>query len=113
MINEINYVPDKIPAHSLLLCDITLDHDQILNSITNNKDVNRERFKLSNVPNDFLTGPEIARQVNETIERIENSLRVSENVQSGYDDFQTLVHDEMNSRLPKTIFQNGINKRSV
>jgi hypothetical protein len=66
----------KIPDHSLLLCDITLDHDQILNSITNNKDVNRERFKLSNVPNDFLTGPEIARQVNETIERIENSLRV-------------------------------------
>jgi hypothetical protein len=72
------YVPDKIPDHSLLLCDITLDHDQILNSITNNKDVNRERFKLSNVPNDFLTGPEIARQVNETIERIENSLRVSQ-----------------------------------
>ena len=38
-------------------------------------------------------------------------MRVSENVQSGYDDFQTFVHDEMNSRLPKTIFQNGINKR--
>ena len=82
LINEINYIPDKIPDNSLLLCDITLDHDQILNSITNNKDVNRERFKLSNVPNDFLTGPEIARKVNETIERIENSLRVSENVQS-------------------------------
>lgn len=82
LINEINYVPDKIHNHALLLCDITLDHDQILNSITNNKDVNRERFKLSNVPNDFLTGPEIARKVNETIERIKNSLRVSENVHS-------------------------------
>ena len=76
LINEINYVPDKIHNHALLLCDITLDHDQILNSITNNKDVNRERFKLSNVPNDFLTGPEIARKVNETIERIKNSLGV-------------------------------------
>ena len=80
-------------------------------SITNNKDVNRVRFKLSNVPNDFLACPEIARKVNETIERIENSLRVSENVQSAFDDFQTFVHDEINSRLPKTIFQNGINKR--
>ena len=42
---------------------------------------------------------------------IENSIRITENVQTAYDEFQMLIHGEMENKLPKKSFNNGISKR--
>lgn len=69
---------------------------------------------MSNVPHDFLNDPELSHGINETIERIENLLRVPVNVQSAYDEFQNLVHKEMNNKLPKIMFKMAlINVKSL
>ena len=112
VINEIGFVPDKIPDHSLLLCDLIIDCKQNVQINTNtNLNTGNTKYKVSNVPNNFLNSDEMATKIHETIHNIEQSLRINENVQEAYDEFQTLIHGEMADKLPTMTFINGAQKR--
>ena len=65
-----------------------------LTSDTTNK---RKRYKLNSVPTDFLNNDEIRDQLNDTIFQIENSIRLTGNIQHAYDKFQTFSHSEMDT----------------
>ncbi|VDI16798.1 Hypothetical predicted protein [Mytilus galloprovincialis] len=112
-INEINYMPEKIPDHSLLLCDLIIGckYDSNTTNCDINSDDQNKKFKVTNLPNDFMNRDEIVTKVNEVIMNIENSIRITENVQTAYDEFQMLIHGEMENKLPKKSFNNGISKR--
>ena len=49
--------------------------------------------------------------MNDAVANIENSIGISENVQTAYDEFQMFIHDEMDNKIPKKTFNNGIGKR--
>ena len=71
VINNINYVPDKILDHSILVCEVSLKSENLINTDDQNNSNSNWKFKLSNVPRDFLNDPELSHGINETIERIQ------------------------------------------
>ncbi|CAC5399360.1 unnamed protein product [Mytilus coruscus] len=107
-ISDCNYVPDRIPDHSLLCCDIRQPKfEQNIYSAHDSTD-KRKRYKLNSMPDDFLSNNEILDVVNSTILQIENSIRISGNIHHAYDAFTTLIHKEMENRIPVS---NGYSKR--
>lgn len=62
---------------------------------------------MSDIPNDFLNTEEIISKVHETIRNIENSMRITQDVQTAYDNFQSLIIGEMNNRLPSINHSNS------
>ncbi|VDI47596.1 Hypothetical predicted protein [Mytilus galloprovincialis] len=114
VINEINYMPDKIPDHSLLVCDVIIPggpKTQNIDVLKSDPKVQNRKFKLTNVPNDFLKNIGIIEKVNETIIRIENSIQITQNVQTAYNEFQLLIHSEMENKLSVLNLTNGSQKR--
>ncbi|VDI73230.1 Hypothetical predicted protein [Mytilus galloprovincialis] len=108
LIAEIGYVPEKIPDHSLLYCDIHVPMcDAKYNEKSDHAFNQRRKYKVSDIPNDFLKTEEIASKVHETIRNIENSMRITKDVQNAYDNFQSLIICEMNNRLPSINYSNG------
>ncbi|CAC5382575.1 unnamed protein product [Mytilus coruscus] len=86
VINEINYMPDKIPDHSLLVCDVIIPggpNTENIDVLKSDPKVQNRKFKLANVPNDFLKNIGIIEKVNETIIRIENSIQITQNITNG------------------------------
>ena len=74
--NVIAHIPDSLPDHSLLYCDIKFSVDLSLNSqeIPNN---DKRKYNISSIPNDFLVNEEIQLQLFEAIQKIENYLEIS------------------------------------
>ena len=60
------------------------------------------KYRVNNIPDNFLVDDAIRDKINETIYRIENAIHVENNVQSAYDDFCILIQDEMDNKLPRT-----------
>jgi hypothetical protein len=48
---------------------------------------NTRKYRVNNIPDNFLSDDAIRNKINETIYRIENAIHVENNVQSAYDDF--------------------------
>ena len=69
--NIIAHIPDSLPDHSLLYCDIKFSVNLCLNSqeIPNN---DKRKYNISSIPNDFLVNEEIQVQLFEAIQKIEN-----------------------------------------
>jgi hypothetical protein len=63
------------------------------------KNINR-KHKLNAFPDDLLSDTELLDSLQDTINRIENTLNVNNNVQTAYDEFCVLVKDEMDIKLP-------------
>jgi sRNA-binding regulator protein Hfq len=63
---------------------------------------NTRKYRVNNIPDNFLVDDAIRDKINETIYRIENAIHVENNVQSEYDDFCILIQDEMDNKLPRT-----------
>jgi hypothetical protein len=53
---------------------------------------NTRKYRVNNIPDNFLVDDAIRDKINETIYRIENAIHVENNVQSAYDDFCILIH---------------------
>ena len=75
-ISNIAHIPDSLPDHSLLYCDIKFSVDLSLNSqeIPNN---DKRKYNISSIPNDFLVNEEIQLQLFEAIQKFENYLEIS------------------------------------
>jgi hypothetical protein len=63
---------------------------------------NTRKYRVNNIPDNFLVDDAIRDKINETIYRIENAIHVENNVQSAYDDLCILIQDEMDNKLPRT-----------
>ena len=89
--------PTSFSNHSILKCYLNIhsceaiqehnDSDHV-SSTTNNI----KRFNVKKVPIDFL---KYTNDIQQTIQRIESKLSGATNANSAYDDFVTLLHDEM------------------
>ncbi|CAC5383691.1 unnamed protein product [Mytilus coruscus] len=110
IINTLNYNPESIPDHSLLSCDIKypVNVDEISNHYANEVKIKRNARKI---PDDFLISDEVRHKVLDTIEKIEHSVYLDQNVQNAYDEFHKLIMNEMETKLP-LLQQKNINKRS-
>jgi hypothetical protein len=102
LIHSVNFNPISIPDHSLLTCEIKLPEKRIKCDVSRNenvKNINR-KHKLNAIPENFLSDTELLDSLQDTINRIENTLNVNNNVQTAYDEFCVLVKDEMDNKLP-------------
>ncbi|CAC5391004.1 unnamed protein product [Mytilus coruscus] len=109
IVNDIAYVPESIPDHSFLYSDIKIE----LNYKTNSEEpqvIRKPKYKVSTVPNDFLLNVQIHSKVMETIQKIENYINVSSDIQNTYDQFQGLIKCEMNNKLQIKTSCFGLNK---
>ncbi|VDI14403.1 Hypothetical predicted protein [Mytilus galloprovincialis] len=109
VIDSVNYHPESIPDHSILLCDIKC----VMKQNSENYDCKvskRIKRNTKNVPNDFLTDESVQQMVRDTITKIENFIHVDQDIQSAYNEFQELVQREMSNRLP--VVKQIQNKRS-
>jgi hypothetical protein len=105
IINQVNFNPERILDHYILLCEIKVPKlctkrnslQTTYESVTNTR-----KYRVNNIPDNFLVDDAIRDKINETICRIENAIHVENNVQSAYDDFCVLKQDEMNNKLPRT-----------
>ncbi|CAC5395184.1 unnamed protein product [Mytilus coruscus] len=103
IINQVNYNPEKIPDHSILLCEIKVPkvcierNTQTIDETTSNT----RKYRVNNIPDNFLLDSAIRDRINETINRIENAINVENNVQSAFDEFCVLLKDEMDDKLLK------------
>lgn len=105
IINQVNFNPERIPDHSILLCEIKVPKlCTKRNSLqtTHESVTNTRKYRVNNIPDNFLVDDAIRDKINETIYRIENAIHVENNVQSAYDDFCILIQDEMDNKLPRT-----------
>ncbi|VDI33576.1 Hypothetical predicted protein [Mytilus galloprovincialis] len=101
IINNISYIPDSIPDHSVLYCDVNLSINLKRNMDMNKSENNAShKHNVSSVPNDFLLNEDIFHKVLEAIQKIENYIEVSSDVQNAYDEFQSLIKCEMDNKLP-------------
>lgn len=108
----IAHIPDSLPDRSLLYCDIKLSVDLCLNlQETPNND--KRKYNISLIPNDFFVNEEIQVQLFEAIEKIENYLEISKDVQNAYDEFQLLVKSEMENKLPTYESSRRDNRRKL
>jgi hypothetical protein len=76
------------------------------------KNINR-KHKLNAFPDNFLSDTELLDSLQDTINRIENTLNVNNNVQTAYDEFCVLVKDEMDNKLPIRSNSWNRNKRAT
>lgn len=109
VIDSVNYHPESIPDHSILLCDLKC----VMKQNSENYDCKvskRISRNTKNVPNDFLTDESVQQMVRDTITKIENFIHVDQDIQSAYNEFQELVQREMSNRLP--VVKQIQNKRS-
>ncbi|CAC5415578.1 unnamed protein product [Mytilus coruscus] len=103
VINQVNYSPEKVPDHSILLCEIRVPkvcierNTHTIDETTSNS----RKYRMNNIPDNFLLDNAIRDRNNETINRIENAINVENNVQSAFDEFCVLLKDEMDNKLPK------------
>ncbi|CAC5394458.1 unnamed protein product [Mytilus coruscus] len=98
VIDSVNYHPESIPDHSILLCDLKC----VVKQNSENYDCKvskRIKRNTKNVPNDFLTDESVQQMVRDTITKIENFIHVDQDIQSAYNEFQELVQREMSNRL--------------
>ena len=96
MIRNIDYIPESIPDHSFLYCDL----ESTITPDTNCAEIKRStKYNLRTMPNDFLMSADIQHSVLLTIMRIENYIRVERDVQSAYDEFETLIKTEMKDKI--------------
>ncbi|CAC5405714.1 unnamed protein product [Mytilus coruscus] len=113
IINQVNYNPEKIPDHSILLCEIRVPKVCIERNNPHTIDVtmsNSTKYQVNNIPENFLLDNTIRDQINETINRIENAINVENNVQSAFDEFCVLLKDEMDNKLPKMKLKPDFNR---
>ena len=115
LVNELNITPGKLPDHSVLYCVL-----KTAVSIQNSADIQNKKMPISQepsnthgfkykrrFPNDFL-GNHYINEINETIQRIEESTKSQDNVELLYQSICQLYYDEMDSKLKKkqTVFKN-------
>jgi hypothetical protein len=102
LIHSVNFNPISIPDHSLLTCEIKLPEKRIKCDVSRNENVKNinSKHKLNAIPENFLSDTELLDSLQDTINRIENTLNVNNNVQTAYDEFCVLVKDEMDNKLP-------------
>ena len=97
--------PTAIPDHSVLLCNIQTSN-VIQGSIDGNSkpDHKYDKFRLSDITNNFLASDDILTKVNDTIARLEASFHVQRDIDDAYTSWCNIVQDEMYGKLPyKTI----------
>lgn len=105
IINQVNFNPKRIPDHSILLCEIKvrkLCNKRNSLQTTHESVTNTRKYRVNNIPDNFLVDNVIRDTINETIYRIENAIHVKNNVHSSNDDFCILIQDEMDNKLPRT-----------
>ncbi|CAC5390279.1 unnamed protein product [Mytilus coruscus] len=109
---ELNVMPDRIPDHSLLYCDILVPKAVSNASYCDHRNTTglKRKFKVSALPNDFLNNEEITQLINDTISNIENSIQINENIQIAYDQFQSLIRSEMENKLP--VYETDYNRNN-
>lgn len=100
IVNNVSFMPDSIPDHSLLYCDFKVDFNNKVH-LNPPKNTDRIRYKVSSIPDDFLLNEEIYAKVLETIYKIENYIEATSDIQNAYDEFQDLLKCEMDMKLPK------------
>ena len=96
-----NHVPERIPDHSILLCTIDVPRDTLSESNTPVNKQHRTKYDVWRIEADFMNNENIHQQILDTIERIEYEITTNENIQSAYNDFERLLKEEMENRLPK------------
>ena len=64
------------------------------------------------MPKDFLISENTRQKVIDTVNRIENSIHINQDVQSAYNDFHKLITDEMEDELPILNRRNTENRRA-
>lgn len=102
IINQVNLNPKRIPDHSILLCEIKvrkLCNKRNSLQTTHESVTNTRKYRVNNIPDNFLVDNAIRDTINETIYRIENAIHVKNNVQSANDDFCILIQDEMDNKF--------------
>ena len=102
IINQVNFNPKRIPDHSILLCEIKvrkLCNKRNSLQTTHESVTNTRKYRVNNIPDNFLVDNAIRDTINETIYRIENAIHVKNNVQSANDDFCILIQDEMDNKF--------------
>ena len=109
IINDIGYNPNSIPDHSLLICELKCPKqtNEIHHEVQN---VEKNKRNIRNIPDDFLINENVRQKVFDTIEKMEHSIQLDQNVQGAYNDFQDLLHKEMEDKLP--IIRNKRNTRA-
>jgi hypothetical protein len=93
LIHSVNFNPISIPDHSLLTCEIKLPEKRIKCDVSRNenvKNINR-KHKLNAIPENFLSDTELVDSLQDTINRIENTLNVNNDVQTAYHEFCVVV----------------------
>ena len=79
IINQVNFNPERIPDHSILLCEIKVPKlCTKRNSLqtTHESVTNTRKYRVNNIPDNFLLDDAIRDKINETIYRIENAIHV-------------------------------------
>jgi len=113
IINDIAYIPESIPDHSLLYCDFkTSVKLETKSNIANNHDNKNTKYKVTNVPNDFLVNDEIRQKLLQTIDKIENYIKTENDIQHAYDEFENLIKDEMKNKLSTYKCNSGIKRKN-
>ena len=110
--------PAAIPDHSVLLCNIQTNNliQASIECELKPEKIMYDKFKLSDVSNNFLVSDEVLTKVNDTISRLEASFRAQGDIDEAYSSWCNIVQDEMYGKLPfKTINKSckGNKKRRV
>ena len=79
--------------------------------VVNNCDIDRNsdpvhctKYKLDHIDTNFLFNDAIRDQLFDTVSTIENAITINRDIQSAYDSFLSLIHTEMDNKLPEVTF---------
>ena len=113
-----SFAPAATPDHSVLLCNIQTNNliQASIECELKPEKIMYDKFKLSDVSNNFLVSDEVLTKVNDTISRLEASFRAQGDIDEAYSSWCNIVQDEMYGKLPfKTINKSckGNKKRRV
>lgn len=95
----------KVPDHSLLVWSVALSSSALSDANGETLDCSNKSsqpvYNTSSMPNNFLNTPATIILINDTIQKIENSLHQEQDVSLAYNDFTSLLLSEMEKTLPK------------
>ena len=98
---------------SLLLKDLISDFifDAFINISADTEDTQSssvyDKFDVSNIPQTFLSSPDILQRVNSAIFAFESSLRLQNGVDLVYDDWCRITREQIYSEVPFKSKKNG------
>ena len=99
-----------IPNHSIITCHFILNHfkDKADHALHHEFIEQRfTRYNLSNIPQDFCND-ESTTQLFQALSDLEGKIQTQNDVDRIYDDFCTIVKNEMSGKLPKKKMLSGI-----